>query len=134
MSICIFFTVAIFGGNYLTGFFWIRFSIPGWYLRAFPLFSNFPCLHDIWHSGCPDYQITAFVIFFRTIGWLDGWLYLINSLQIKQWYNSVIICKILVYIFDIIYLRHADILKRTYLCQVSDTGSPEPLVISYCCQ
>jgi hypothetical protein len=23
---------------------------------------------------------------------------------------------------------HADILKRTYLCQVSDTGSPEPLV------
>jgi hypothetical protein len=22
----------------------------------------------------------------------------------------------------------ADILKRTYLCQVSDTGSPEPLV------
>jgi hypothetical protein len=26
-------------------------------------------------------------------------------------------------------IRHADILKRTYLCQVSDTGSPEPLVI-----
>jgi hypothetical protein len=26
-------------------------------------------------------------------------------------------------------IRHADILKRAYLCQVSDTGSPEPLVI-----
>ena len=26
-------------------------------------------------------------------------------------------------------IRHADILKRTYLCQVSDTGSPEPLVL-----
>jgi hypothetical protein len=25
-------------------------------------------------------------------------------------------------------IQHADILKRTYLCQVSDTGSPEPLV------
>jgi hypothetical protein len=25
-------------------------------------------------------------------------------------------------------IRHADILKRAYLCQVSDTGSPEPLV------
>ena len=24
-------------------------------------------------------------------------------------------------------IRHADILKRAYLCQVSDTGSPEPL-------
>jgi L-asparagine transporter-like permease len=30
-------------------------------------------------------------------------------------------------------IQHADILKRTYLCQVSDTGSPEPLVYgSYC--
>ena len=27
-------------------------------------------------------------------------------------------------------IRHADILKRTYLCQVSDTGSPEPLVVT----
>jgi hypothetical protein len=27
-------------------------------------------------------------------------------------------------------IQHADILKRTYLCQVSDTGSPEPLVIN----
>jgi hypothetical protein len=27
-----------------------------------------------------------------------------------------------------LYIQHADILKRTYLCQVSDTGSPEPLV------
>jgi hypothetical protein len=26
-------------------------------------------------------------------------------------------------------IRHADILKRTFLCQVSDTGSPEPLVL-----
>jgi hypothetical protein len=26
-------------------------------------------------------------------------------------------------------IQHADILKRTYLCQVSDTGSPEPLVL-----
>jgi hypothetical protein len=26
-------------------------------------------------------------------------------------------------------IRHADILKRAYLCQVSDIGSPEPLVI-----
>ena len=26
-------------------------------------------------------------------------------------------------------IRHADILKRAYLCQVSDTGSPEPLVL-----
>jgi hypothetical protein len=26
-------------------------------------------------------------------------------------------------------IRHADILKRAYLCQVSDTGSPEPLVM-----
>jgi hypothetical protein len=25
-------------------------------------------------------------------------------------------------------IRHADILERAYLCQVSDTGSPEPLV------
>jgi hypothetical protein len=25
-------------------------------------------------------------------------------------------------------IRHADILKRAYLCQVSGTGSPEPLV------
>jgi hypothetical protein len=25
-------------------------------------------------------------------------------------------------------IQHADILKRTYLCQVSDTGSSEPLV------
>ena len=25
-------------------------------------------------------------------------------------------------------IRHADILKRAYLCQVSDIGSPEPLV------
>jgi hypothetical protein len=25
----------------------------------------------------------------------------------------------------------ADILKRTYLCQVSDTGSPEPLVFFF---
>ena len=25
-------------------------------------------------------------------------------------------------------IRHADILKRAYLCQVSDTGLPEPLV------
>jgi hypothetical protein len=27
-------------------------------------------------------------------------------------------------------IRHADILKRAYLCQVSDTGSPEPLVMA----
>jgi hypothetical protein len=27
-------------------------------------------------------------------------------------------------------IRHADILQRAYLCQVSDTGSPEPLVSS----
>jgi hypothetical protein len=27
-------------------------------------------------------------------------------------------------------IRHADILRRAYLCQVSDTGSPEPLVLS----
>jgi hypothetical protein len=27
-------------------------------------------------------------------------------------------------------MQHADIIKRTYLCQVSDTGSPEPLVKS----
>jgi hypothetical protein len=26
--------------------------------------------------------------------------------------------------------QHADILKRAYLCQVSDTGSPEPLVLT----
>jgi hypothetical protein len=26
-------------------------------------------------------------------------------------------------------IRNADILKRAYLCQVSDIGSPEPLVI-----
>jgi hypothetical protein len=26
-------------------------------------------------------------------------------------------------------IQHSDILKRTYLCQVSDTGSPEPLVV-----
>jgi hypothetical protein len=26
-------------------------------------------------------------------------------------------------------IRHADILKRAYLCQVNDTGSPEPLVL-----
>jgi hypothetical protein len=31
--------------------------------------------------------------------------------------------------FALNWLRHADILKRTYLCQVSDTGSPEPLVL-----
>jgi hypothetical protein len=27
--------------------------------------------------------------------------------------------------------RSPDILKRTYLCQVSDTGSPEPLVYRF---
>jgi hypothetical protein len=27
------------------------------------------------------------------------------------------------------WIRHADILKRAYLCLVSDTGSPEPLVL-----
>jgi hypothetical protein len=27
-------------------------------------------------------------------------------------------------------IRNADILKRAYLCQVSGTGSPEPLVFS----
>jgi hypothetical protein len=33
-------------------------------------------------------------------------------------------------ILKVYYPRtHADILKRAYLCQVSDTGSPEPLVI-----
>jgi hypothetical protein len=26
-------------------------------------------------------------------------------------------------------IRHADILKSAYLCQVSDTGSPETLVL-----
>ena len=35
------------------------------------------------------------------VGGRLGWLYFINSLQIKQWYNSFIICKILVYIFNI---------------------------------
>jgi hypothetical protein len=30
---------------------------------------------------------------------------------------------------QLISIRHADILKRAYLCQVSDTGSPEPLVL-----
>ena len=30
--------------------------------------------------------------------------------------------------FDVLCIQHADILKKTYLCQVSDTGSPEPLV------
>jgi len=56
----------------------------------------------IWHSGCPNYQITAFVFLFQ-VCWVGvwGWLYLINSLQIKQLYNSFIISKILVYIFNI---------------------------------
>jgi hypothetical protein len=44
----------------------------------------------IWHRGCPNW----------------GWLYLIDSLQIKQLYNSFIICKILVYIFNIFYLTN----------------------------
>jgi hypothetical protein len=28
-----------------------------------------------------------------------------------------------------VFSMQTDILKRTYLCQVSDTGSPEPLVL-----
>jgi hypothetical protein len=34
-----------------------------------------------------------------------------------------------IWIIKIRCIRHADILKRAYLCQVSDTGSPEPLVL-----
>jgi hypothetical protein len=59
----------------------------------------------IWHN----YQITAFVFFFFQVCWVGvvwGWLYLIDSLQIKQLYNSFIICKILVYIFNIFYLTN----------------------------
>jgi hypothetical protein len=41
MSIYIFFTVTFFGGNSLTGFFSIIVLIPGWYLRASPLFPQF---------------------------------------------------------------------------------------------
>ena len=33
-----------------------------------------------------------------------------------------------IWIVNLRCIRHADILKRAYLCQVSDTGSPEPLV------
>ena len=60
----------------------------------------------IWHSGCPNYQITAFAFFNIQLCWVAGgvvwgWLYLIDSLQIKQLYNSFIICKILIYIFNI---------------------------------
>ena len=33
-----------------------------------------------------------------------------------------------IWIVKVRCIRHADILKRAYLCQVSDTGSPEPLV------
>jgi hypothetical protein len=58
-----------------------------------------------------DVQVTkwlhlSFFLNFQVVGDRLGWLYFINSLQIKQWYNSFIICKILVYIFNIFYLTN----------------------------
>jgi hypothetical protein len=52
-------------------------------LRASPLFCNFHCFaHDYlqllnsynWHSGCLNYQMTAFVFFiFKSAGEGEGW-------------------------------------------------------------
>jgi hypothetical protein len=40
----------------MTGFFSIRFLIPGWYLMASPLFSQFPLLtvETAKKGGCPE--------------------------------------------------------------------------------
>ena len=75
----------------------------------------------IWHSGCPNYQITAFVSFFQDCWVVEGrlgWLYLINSLQIKEWYNSFIICKILLYIFNIfLFDKHLKLNGKMFVTQ-----------------
>ena len=53
MSICLFFSVAFFGGNLLTGIFLIRFLIPRW-SSGHP-FCSFPCFAcDYLQTGYSD--------------------------------------------------------------------------------